>query len=136
MEGFALMHKPNCELSVLQMRRLLGGPARASPVVKRSRKRLLRALSALLAAVVLAFAFWAYADTAGTRSLPVKSNPESVDYGQLANVVPAKDVFASDSLSSQLTSYVLPNFKLQHPDWQLTDTLVNMSCPVKYKRLT
>lgn len=117
------------------MKRLLARPARGLPQGKRSRKTLLNVFFALSAAVVLALIGWIYADTAQVHSLPVKQESNITDYGYLANVVLANEVFQTDSLLSQLKSYVAPNPKRRHDTWQHDQAAINSSCPVKYTRL-
>lgn len=90
---------------------------------------------AFLATVVLAYAAWAFANTAKVSSSPARAASNTTDYGYLANVVLANDVFPTDSLSSQLKSYVVPNTKLRSDDWQHINAAVNVSCPVRYHRL-
>ena len=90
---------------------------------------------ALIAAVVLALSAWIYADTAQVNSMHVKTGPNVTDFGYLANVVLANEVFSTDSLFSQLKSYVAPNAKSRSPSWQQDEAAVNSSCPVKYNRI-
>ena len=118
-----------------QMKRLLARPAKVPPTGKRSRKKLLRVLLLLTAALVLAIVGWAYADTSQKPTLSQKVESTVTDYGQVANMLLADDAFPSDSLSSQLKSYILPNFNLQRTDWQSMNAGVNASCPLDYKRL-
>ena len=120
---------------LLQMKRLLARPARG-PQSRWSRQTLLRLLFVATAAVVLAFIGWALADTAKIDNVVrVQVESDAVDYGQLANVLLANDTFPSDSLLSQLESYVIPNRKLRGDDWDQMNSLLNSSCPVKYNRL-
>ena len=115
------------------MKRLLVRPARGPPASRRSKRTLLTVFFALIAAVVLALIRWIYAGTAQVNSLHI--NPETqVTYGHLVNVVLANEVFSSDSLFSQLKSYVAPSTK-SHTSWQRDEAAVNMSCPVKYNRI-
>lgn len=115
------------------MKRLLARPARSSPQRRKSRKALLIVLLALIAAVVLALTGWMYADTAQVQSVPVKQESNFTDYGYLANVVLANEIFPTNSLLSQLKSYVVPNAKRRSDTWQHDQA--NASCPVKYTRL-
>ena len=117
------------------MKRLLARPARSSPQGRRSRKALLLVLFALIVAVVLALTGWIYPDTAQVHSLPVKQESNITDYGYLANVVLANEVFPTDSLLSQLKSYVVPNAKRRHDTWQHDQAAINATCPLKYTRL-
>ena len=97
---------------------------------------MLRLLFVATAAVVLAFIGWAFADTARIdHVVPVQVKSDTVDYGQLANILLANDTFPSDSLLSQLETYVIPNRKLRGDDWGQMNSLINSSCPVKYNRL-
>lgn len=97
---------------------------------------MLRLLFVATAAVVLAFIGWAFADTAKIdHGVPVQVKSDTVDYGQLASVLLANDTFPSDSLLSQLESYVISNSKLRGDDWDQMNTILNSSCPVKYNRL-
>lgn len=116
------------------MKRLLAHPAKGAPAAKRSRKTLLVVFFALIAAVVMALTGWIYADTAKGNSLHVKPETDVTDYGHLVNVVLASEVFPTDSLFSQLKSYVAPNAK-SHTSWQPDEAAVNSSCPVKYDRI-
>lgn len=108
------------------MKRLLARPARGSPAAKRSRKKLLRVLILLAAALLLAFVGWAYAYASKKPSLLTRAASNVIDYGQVANMLLADDVFPSDSLSSQLKRHIFPNFKLQRTDWQSMNANVNL----------
>lgn len=116
------------------MKRLLARPAKGAPAGKRSRKTLLMVFFALIAVVVLALIGWIYTDTAQANSLHVKPEINVTDYGHLVNVVLANEVFPTDSLFSQLKSYVAPNAK-SRASWQRDEAAVNSSCPVKYNRI-
>ena len=116
------------------MKRLLARPAKGAPAGKRSRKTLLIVFFALIAAVVVALAGWIYADTAQGNRLHVKTETDVTDYGHLVNVVLANEVFPTDSLFSQLKSYVAPNTK-SYTSWQRDEAAVSSSCPVKYDRI-
>lgn len=97
---------------------------------------MLRLLFVATAAVVLAFIGWGFADTAKIdHGVPVQVKSDAIDYGQLASVLLANDTFPSDSLLSQVESYVIPNRKLRGDDWGQINSLINSSCPVKYSRL-
>lgn len=117
------------------MKRLLARPARG-PQSRWSRQTVLRLLFVTTAAVVLAFIGWGFADTAKIdHGVPVQVKSDAVDYGQLAISLLANDTFPSDSLLSQLESYVIPNKKLRGDDWDQMNIMLNSSCPVKYNRL-
>ena len=120
--------------NALQMKRLLARPVKGTPAGKRSRKMLLMVFFALIAAVVLALIGWIYTDTARMYSLHVKPDSDVTDYGHLVNVVLANEVFPTDSLFSQLKSYVAPNAR-SRASWQRDEAAVNSSCPVKYSRI-
>ena len=118
------------------MKRLLARPARGSQASKWSRQSLLKLLFVATAAVVLTFTGWGFADTAkiGPAAAVLLQSNET-DYEHVADVLLANDTFPTDSLFSQLGSYVKSNKKLRGDDWGQTDSLLNSSCPVKYKRL-
>ncbi len=97
---------------------------------------MLRLLFVTTAVVVLAFIGWGFADTAKIdHGVPVQVKSDVTDYAHLASVLLANDTFPSDSLLSQLESYVIPNRKLRGDDWDQMNSLLNSSCPVKYNRL-
>lgn len=116
------------------MKRLLTRPAKGAPAGKHSRKTLLLMFFALIAAVVLVLVGWIYTDTAQVNSLHVTPKTDVTDYGHLVNVVLANEVFPTDSLFSQLKSYVAPNAK-SHVSWQRDEAAAKSSCPVEYKRI-
>ncbi len=121
---------------LLQMRRLLARPARGSHLGRWSRQNLLKLLFVVTSAVVLAFIGWGFVDTARVKhSATMQLQSNETDFGHLANVVLANDTFPSDSLVSQLQSYIIPNANLRGNDWDQINDAVNSSCPVKYNRL-
>ena len=118
------------------MRRLLNRPGKGLQTGKAGRHTLLKVLLVITAAVVLAFITWASLDTARiTAPAPLRIQSNTTDYGHLAAMLLADDTFPSDTLSSQLWSYVWPNRKLRGHGWNRFDATINPTCPIKYKRL-